>query len=665
MKESSSESSKIDICSPLHKRPKRHENDEEKSELTKSTHYNVTTNGTSSEQTTEPNSEVLPTTQTSKQVSKATKQSKQVSNATKQRQQTPKNTKSSKKETTVEDFDMDLPEIDGMASHIGQENDYGNIEYKWRLLNVSAERLDHLTTQMNFRLNEGLGECFYHIGVEDDGNPKGLPEIDLRKTLAVLKQICKNLGADMNVVCRRKGIQGEVAEVLMRQTSEDDFVDIRVCVCGSEGSGKSTLIGVMTRGKLDNGKGSARMDVFQHPHEVECGLTSAISQHILGFDNKGKVTNYSLFHKGVWPEIVKASSKVVTFTDLAGHERYSRTTTFGLTGQRPDYVMLVISLAIGITDVTCDHVGTALGLDIPVFVCLTNYDTSRNLTKIHKELEEMFSAENRQMCILESKSSVSANTKSFVSGSVVPVFAVSSVSGEGLPLLKFFLNLVPKHPSWAKALTEPAEMQITDIFDVSTAGIVIQGTVLRGSISVDDQLILGPDDEGNFRKTSILSIHVKHRNVKYCAAGQVASFCVKKEARESVRRGMVLLSADVSPISSFTFEVLLGVSSNPNECRTNFQPLLHIGTIRQAASMIYIENGTISSGERSLVRFQFLHRPEYVHIGDHVVFREGFTKGIGKVTAINLHPKATISLERQEDPKNGRVRKNSISRQER
>lgn len=28
------------------------------------------------------------------------------------------------------------------------ENDEGNVEYKWRLLDVSEERLDHLTTQM-------------------------------------------------------------------------------------------------------------------------------------------------------------------------------------------------------------------------------------------------------------------------------------------------------------------------------------------------------------------------------------------------------------------------------------------------------------------------------------------------------------------------------------
>lgn len=53
---------------------------------------------------------------------------------------------------------------------------------------------------------------------------------------------------------------------------------------GSEGAGKSTLIGVLISGKKDNGKGHARTYVFRHKHEILDGRTSSISQQILGFD---------------------------------------------------------------------------------------------------------------------------------------------------------------------------------------------------------------------------------------------------------------------------------------------------------------------------------------------------------------------------------------------
>lgn len=33
-----------------------------------------------------------------------------------------------------------------------KEDDYGNVEYKLKLANPSLERVEHLTTQMKFRL---------------------------------------------------------------------------------------------------------------------------------------------------------------------------------------------------------------------------------------------------------------------------------------------------------------------------------------------------------------------------------------------------------------------------------------------------------------------------------------------------------------------------------
>lgn len=45
-----------------------------------------------------------------------------------------------------------------------------------------------------------------------------------------------------------------------------------------------------------------------------------------------------------WVKICEKSSKVITFIDLAGHERYLKTTVFGMTGHAPDFGMLMVSL---------------------------------------------------------------------------------------------------------------------------------------------------------------------------------------------------------------------------------------------------------------------------------------------------------------------------------
>ncbi len=49
------------------------------------------------------------------------------------------------------------------------EIEEGNIEYKRHFINITSTRLNQLTAQMNWRINEGNGICYYYLGVCDDG----------------------------------------------------------------------------------------------------------------------------------------------------------------------------------------------------------------------------------------------------------------------------------------------------------------------------------------------------------------------------------------------------------------------------------------------------------------------------------------------------------------
>lgn len=52
--------------------------------------------------------------------------------------------------------------------------------------------------------------------------------------------------------------------------------DVRIAVIGNVDSGKSTIVGVMTKGITDDGRGSARKRVFNFVHEAANGRTSSI-----------------------------------------------------------------------------------------------------------------------------------------------------------------------------------------------------------------------------------------------------------------------------------------------------------------------------------------------------------------------------------------------------
>ena len=187
------------------------------------------------------------------------------------------------------------------------------------------------------------------------------------------------------------------AHVLIRQKAGrvEDLLELRIAVTGNVDAGKSTLLGVLTKDTLDDGRGKARVNLFRHKHEIESGRTSSVGMEIMGFNSKGQiVTPHSLNKpKITWDDICIEGSKVLTFIDLAGHEKYLKTTVFGMTGCAPDFVMLMIGSNAGIIGMTKEHLGLALALQVPVFVVVTKIDmcprnvlesTLRQLIKILK-----------------------------------------------------------------------------------------------------------------------------------------------------------------------------------------------------------------------------------------------------------------------------------------
>lgn len=220
------------------------------------------------------------------------------------------------------------------------EPQLGNIEYKLKLINPTSQRFEHLVTQMKWRLREGQGEAVYEIGVSDSGYLQGLNDADMQTSLDTLRKMAHKLGATTTILRRKVLVsQRSVAEVLVRKIPDDQHsIEVRVGVLGGVNAGKSTLLGVLTQGELDNGRGSARLNMFRHRHEIQSGRTSCISHEALGFDTQGNITN--LLDMMTAEEVVEKSSKLVTFMDLAGHRRYLKTTVQALTGYSPHHAMV-------------------------------------------------------------------------------------------------------------------------------------------------------------------------------------------------------------------------------------------------------------------------------------------------------------------------------------
>uniref|UniRef100_A0A8C8EK14 GTP-binding protein 1 n=1 Tax=Oncorhynchus tshawytscha TaxID=74940 RepID=A0A8C8EK14_ONCTS len=521
----------------------------------------------------------------------------------------------------------------------GESEDHLDFTSKQTLVSPTGEQYDSLLRQLRERMDEGCGETIYVVGVGSDGGDYGLDEGDMEASVATVQSLCEQIEADMILLRERSDAGGKVRDYLIRRrVGEEDFLEVRVAVVGNVDAGKSTLLGVLTHGELDNGRGFARQKLFRHKHEMESGRTSSVGNDILGFDQEGHVVNKPDNHGGSldWTKICERSSKVITFIDLAGHEKYLKTTVFGMTGHLPDFCMLMVGSNAGIVGMTKEHLGLALALNVPVFVVVTKIDMcpANILAETLHLLQRLLKSPGcRKIPVLvQNKDDVIVTASNFSSERMCPIFQVSNVTGDNMDLLKMFLNLLSSKTSYRE--DEPAEFQIDDTYSVPGVGTVVSGTTLRGLIRLNDTLLLGPDPLGSFLSIAVKSIHRKRMPVKEVRGGQTASFALKKIKRSSIRKGMVMISPRLTPQATWEFMAEILVLHHPTTISPRYQAMVHCGSIRQTATILTMNRDCLRTGDKASVHFRFIKTPEYLHTDQRLVFREGRTKAVGTITKL-------------------------------
>ncbi|XP_024914451.1 GTP-binding protein 1-like isoform X2 [Cynoglossus semilaevis] len=527
---------------------------------------------------------------------------------------------------------------DGQGTN-GESEDHLNLSSKLVLVSPNEKQYDALLRNLRRQIEEGCGETIYVVGMGSDGGDYGLDTRDMEASVATVQLLCEQIEADLILLRERTDSGGQVRDYLIRRrVGEEDFLEVRVAVVGNVDAGKSTLLGVLTHGELDNGRGFARQKLFRHKHEMESGRTSSVGNDILGFDQGGEVVNKPDGHGGSldWSKICEKSSKVITFIDLAGHEKYLKTTVFGMTGHLPDFCMLMVGSNAGIVGMTKEHLGLALALNVPVFVVVTKIDMcpANILQETLQLLQRLLKSPGcRKIPVLvQNTDDVIVTASNFSSERMCPIFQISNVTGENMDLLKMFLNLLSSRTTCKT--DEPAEFQIDDTYSVPGVGTVVSGTTLRGLIRLNDILLLGPDPLGSFDPIAVKSIHRKRMPVREVRGGQTASFSLKKVKRSSIRKGMVMVSPKLMPQATWEFEAEILVLHHPTTISPRYQAMVHCGSIRQTATILSMNKSCLRTGDKALVHFRFIKTPEYLHCDQKLVFREGRTKAVGTITKL-------------------------------
>lgn len=376
--------------------------------------------------------------------------------------------------------------------------------------------------------------ALYEIGVADDGTLVGLTRDELDESLANLSVMAASLGCNMTVSkmidvgecewiessdeAARDSLFGEpqetrrkdklwVAEALIMPdltaqagggavsatlpTMKHGPLtanQLRVTLTGPTTSGKSTLLGILSQGTLDNGRGKSRLNLLKHPHEVASGVTSSVAQALVGY-NDGEIINDA--HSGVesWIDVhdFTKDGRLVYLVDSAGAPRYRRTILRGIVGWAPHWTLLCIAAdgsdaspsvdtpALGTTpagsngiDLASAHLELCLRLKLPLAIIITKLDLASKpsiLSTLNKVLTGIKRA-GRVPTILKADATtpyelihVSPTEEAAVAKivdqlasnggdllSVVPIVLTSAVDGRGLGMLHALLQGLPLPP---------------------------------------------------------------------------------------------------------------------------------------------------------------------------------------------------------------------------
>jgi GTPase len=446
----------------------------------------------------------------------------------------------------------------------------------------------------------------------------------------------------------------EKNEELINNLSEEDKrgeSDVRVAIIGNVDSGKSTLVGVLSKGELDDGRGGARKKVFNFTHEAENGRTSSISQEIMGFDDDNKWVEperITASKNQSWGYITEKSKKLITFIDLCGHEKYLKTTMFGLVGLLPDYCLIVIGANMGITRMTREHLVIALALKVPIFVVITKVDIAPEevYEKTMNKLETILSSRSagkKPHFVKAGDDIAELATDLYSDTQICPIFSVSNVGGEGIDMLKLFMSHLKSRiylTGKFKPPSEPVEFMIDGFYIVTGVGGVVAGTLVSGTVKLGDTLLLGPDSTGDFKPVIVRGIHYKRTSVEEVVSGQVCCFNIKPQnkkeqmKRSIFRKGMMLIGKDAEPESIWEFTAEIVILHNPTTIKPKYQAVIHCGVIRQAAKIVSINKDHLKMGDKGYVHFKFMYRPEYLKEGAALMMREGRTKGLGTICSV-------------------------------
>lgn len=275
-------------------------------------------------------------------------------------------------------------------------------------------------------------------------------------------------GDGSSVTSTNLDLQETVSSPEPRSTTEQ----LRITLTGASTCGKTTLLGTLSTGELDNGRGKSRLSLLRHRHELVSGITSSVAWEIVGYrpeptgtdirqpasknETSSKVVNYASGNTSSWTDIhaSAAGGRIAFLSDSAGNPRFIKATFRSLIGWAPHYAAyLVAANSDEIADDNGlgkqDHAHLALcnKLGLRMLVVITKMDlaSKTGLKKVFGSVLTYLKEHGKKPAILPSREKLPDVIRAVEADPehVVPIIFTSSVKGDGIDLLHELISRLP------------------------------------------------------------------------------------------------------------------------------------------------------------------------------------------------------------------------------
>lgn len=280
--------------------------------------------------------------------------------------------------------------------------------------------------------------------------------------------------------------------------------------------------------------------------------------------------------------------------DVPGHERFIKNMITGSVGV--DIVLLVISATEGIMPQTSEHIEILNHLNIKDGIVVITKSSLVEKDYLELVIEEV---ENTlKNTFLENKK----------------IIVVDSIEKTGIKTLIDELDAITLKVD-ERNCKLPQRINIDRVFSINGFGTVVTGTLSEGTLSVNDELTLYPQN----KIVKIRNIQVYEKNVLKAYAGQRTALNLQNVNVNDLKRGDILAKTDTL-IKTSIIDVKVNVSNSCEKIKMWDRVRVYIGTKEVLARFVPVNVNSFSKNETGYAQLR-LEEPLFIKKGDLFILR--------------------------------------------